>query len=263
MTLPFPWLKVPPEGSAAEYLDLQVAGLTDSMSVPTFRQLGWDFVKLNVYSRTELALESAARTAGDAVWMRVMKSYATRWAFRHPTTADFLREVKEASPAVAAALAGAWQGAPTYDYAVTSATSRKKDGPAGYAGSGGAAKFVPPREEKELPRPLVWESEAIVRRLGDGVWPVTVELRFEGNHVVRKEWDGSDRWVRYRTTGARLVSATVDPDRRLLLDVNVLNNGRLVDPDPGPADWLAHRLRFWSQNLLELFALVAVTVVLP
>jgi hypothetical protein len=99
----------------------------------------------------------------------------------------------------------------------------------------------------------------VVRRLGDGVWPVTVELRFEGNHVVRRTWDGSDRWIRFRATGAKLVSATVDPDRSLLLDVNVLNNGRLVEPDSGPACWLSHRLRFWSQNLLELFALVAVT----
>jgi hypothetical protein len=88
---------------------------------------------------------------------------------------------------------------------------------------------------------------------------VAVELRFEGNHVVRRTWDGSDRWVRFRTTGAKLVSVTVDPDRNLLLDVNVLNNGRLVEPDSRPAGWLSHRLRFWGQNLLELFALLAVT----
>jgi hypothetical protein len=229
------------------------------MSVPTFRQLGWDSVKLNVYARTQLALESAARTVGNDSWMRIMKSYATKWAFRHPSTPDFLREVESASPEVAAALGRSWQGAPTYDYAVTSATARKLDGPAGYTGSGASTKFVPPKDEKDLPKPVLWESEAVVRRLGDGVWPVIVELRFEGKHVIRRSWDGSDRWIRFRATGAKLVSATVDPDRNLVLDVNVLNNGRLVEPDPEAAGWLAHRLRFWSQNLLELFALVAVT----
>jgi hypothetical protein len=259
VTLPFPWLKVPPEGEASDYLDAQAAGLTDSMSVPTFRQLGWDSVKLNVYARTQLALESAARTVGNDSWMRIMKSYATKWAFRHPSTPDFLREVESASPEVAAALGRSWQGAPTYDYAVTSATARKLDGPAGYTGSGASTKFVPPKDEKDLPKPVLWESEAVVRRLGDGVWPVIVELRFEGKHVIRRSWDGSDRWIRFRATGAKLVSATVDPDRNLVLDVNVLNNGRLVEPDPEAAGWLAHRLRFWSQNLLELFALVAVT----
>ncbi len=262
VTLPFPWLRVPPEDYAADYLDAQAAGLSDSMSVPTFRQLAWSSVQVNAYSRTQLALESAARTAGNDVWMRMMKGYAVRWAFRHPATQDFLREVRGASPAVASALEMAWQGAPTYDYAVESASTWPLDGPAGYAGGGVSPKFVPPMkapEKEDRGKPARWESEALVRRLGDGVWPVTVELRFEGNHVVRRTWDGSDRWIRYRTTGARLVSATVDPDRRLLLDVNVLNNGRLVEPDPRPAGWLAHRLRFWSQNLLELFALLAVT----
>jgi len=259
VTLPFPWLKVPPEGYAAGYLDAQAAGLTDSMAVPTFRQLGWDSVKVNVYSKTQLALESAARTAGNDAWMRIMKSYATHWAFRHPTTQDFLREVHEVSPTVEAALGRAWQGAPTYDYAVESASAHRLDGPAGYTGEGTSLKFVPPKEIKDLPKPVLWESETVVRRLGDGVWPVAVELRFEGNHVVRRTWDGSDRWVRFRTTGAKLVSVTVDPDRNLLLDVNVLNNGRLVEPDSRPAGWLSHRLRFWGQNLLELFALLAVT----
>jgi hypothetical protein len=247
------------EELGSEYLDAQAAGITDSMATATWRQLGWASVRLNVYAKTALLLESARRTAGPAVWDRIMKTYATRWAFRHPRTNDFLQVVREISPGTDRLIERAWQGAQTWDYAVDSAKSVKRDGPAGFFGEGASTKFVPTRSGKDLPKPVLWESEAVVRRLGDGVWPVTVELRFEGGHVVRRSWDGEDRWVRLRATGAKLVSATVDPDRTLLLDVNVLNNGRRVDDDKAPGRWLAHRLRFWSQNLLECFALLAST----
>ena len=53
--------------------------------------------------------------------------------------------------------------------------------------------------------------------LGDAVWPVEVLLRFENGKLVRRLWDGRDRWLRYRCTGPRLLEAIVDPDRKCLL----------------------------------------------
>ena len=258
--LPVPWLRAPlPDSEGTDFLDAQARGLTDSMAVPSYRQLGWDDVKRNAYGKTALLLESAARTAGREAWDRALKTYATRWAFKHPTTRDFLDAVRDMAPAVEKPLALGFSGAQTWDYAVVSATSKRLDGPPGYFGDGASMKFREPKEAADAKGAALWQSDAVVRRLGDGVWPVTVELRFEGKHVVRREWDGTDRWIRFRATGPRLVSVTVDPDRKLLLDLNVLNNGRLVDLDPAPAGWLSHRLRFWGQNLLELFALLAVS----
>ena len=103
---------------------------------------------------------------------------------------------------------------------------------------------------------MSYESVVVVRRMGEAVWPVDVELIFAGGHVFRTVWDGKDRWMRYRATGPRLLSARVDPDRKLLLDVNVLNNGMTVEKDARAASPWAMRLRFWAQNALEFFALL-------
>ena len=105
--------------------------------------------------------------------------------------------------------------------------------------------------------PAGWASTVVVRRLGEVAWPVEVELRFAGGRVVTRRWDGRGEWVRYRATGPRLLSATVDPKRACLLDVNRLNDGLRTDPDPTAARAWSHRLRFLAQNLLELFSLLA------
>jgi hypothetical protein len=71
---------------------------------------------------------------------------------------------------------------------------------------------------------------------------------------VKCTWDGKARWIRYRATGPKLVEAVVDPDRKCLLDVDRLNDGRSVEPRKAPACAASSRLRFWLQNLLELAA---------
>jgi hypothetical protein len=81
---------------------------------------------------------------------------------------------------------------------------------------------------------MQYRSEVVVHRKGDFVFPTTVEMRFADGEKVRERWDGADRWIRYTyTKKARLVSAEVDPDHRVALDVDLINNSRMVRPDNG------------------------------
>lgn len=240
------------------YLDWQLSSRSDATLVPSFAQLDGAATRINAYSKTALLLASAERTIGEPAWGRILKTYATRFAFRHPTTADFLSVVREVAGDGAETLfRDAWGTAATYDYAVSVAESRRATESAGYFGDGDARKFSPGAAAPDAKaKPAIFESVAVVRRMGDGVWPVDVELVFEGGARVRRAWAGKDLWVRYRATGPRLVSVAVDPDRKLLLDPNVLDNARRVEPDRAPARALAHRLRSWAMNALELFALL-------
>jgi len=62
--------------------------------------------------------------------------------------------------------------------------------------------------------------------------------------------------VRYELTGPhRLVAAVVDPDERLALDVNRLNNARRVEPDRRTAAYWGARLTFWFQAMLGVVGL--------
>ena len=98
------------------------ASRSDATDVPSFRQLDGNAVRANAYNRTALLLASAERTFGEKTWAKVLKTYATRWAFKHPTSADFVAVVREvAGEAAARAIAGIWSTAGPVDYAVTSA----------------------------------------------------------------------------------------------------------------------------------------------
>jgi hypothetical protein len=233
-------------------LDWQAASRSDASSVPTFRGLDSRGVRVNAYTKTALTLASAERTLGEDVWGRVLKTYAQRFAFRHPTAADFRGVVREVGGEGADRLfREAWETTHTFDYAVSVAQTKKMAPPVGWVGEGEKRKFAARAKGGGLVR---YESSVVVRRMGEAVWPVDVELRFKGGRSVRKSWDGVARWVRYRAVGPRLLEAVVDPDRKCLLDVNVLNNGRRTEPDRGTASAATHRLRFWAQNLLELAA---------
>ncbi len=240
-----------PQAPSERALDWQVTSRSDATRVPSFRDLDLSAVRANAYSKTALALASCERTLGAETWARVLKTYATRFAFRHPTSADFLGVAREvAGPGATALLDEAWGTTETFDYAVTAATSTRVQTPAGYLGD-------PPKLQKGGPaKDVRYESIVVVQRLGGAVWPVDVELRFAGGKTERRTWSGRDGWIRYRITGPRLLSAVVDPDAKLLLDVDRTNNGRLVEPDRRAADRWGHRLRFWAQNVLESFALL-------
>jgi len=247
----FPSVPVPyPVAANERYHRWAQTSSSDATDVPSFRQLDGDAVRVNAYSRTALLLASAERTFGEDTWARVIKTYATRWAFKHPTSADFLAVVREiAGEAPARAIAGIWSSAGPIDYAVTSTSTHRARPVAGYTGEADTRALAAPKDDAGG-----WESLAVVQRFGEASWPVEVELRFADGSRLRRPWIGDERWIRYRITGPKLVSAEVDPDRKCLLDANPLNNGRLTEEAPAASRLWAARLRFWAQNALEFFA---------
>jgi hypothetical protein len=111
-------------------------------------------------------------------------------------------------------------------------------------------------EEADQKKSRAFESTVMIRRRGEAVLPVDVELLFEGGLPDRRTWDGRDRWVRYEVTRPeRLLSARVDPDGKLPLDVSALNNSRRVDRDSRAAVHWGFRWMFWVQQWLALLGL--------
>lgn len=248
-----------PEGESQDALDQAVRSRSDPVLRETWSVLDEAAAFTNAYSRTALLLESVARTTGEQPLFAALKEYVRLWAFRHPTSADFLAVVGEvAGPEARELLKRGWASPGAVDYAVTRAATRRASPPAGFLGEGPGRTYRPPG-----PPGSSFESTVVVQRLGDVAWPVEVEMTFEGGQTVTRRWDGRAEWMRWRITGPRLLSAVVDPRRTCLLDVNRLNDGLLTGPDPEPARAWRQRLRFLAQNLLELFALLAALPGLP
>jgi hypothetical protein len=82
-------------------------------------------------------------------------------------------------------------------------------------------------------------STVNLRRKGDFVLPVTVEVVFEDGTRLREHWDGADRWTRFSyTRTAKIASVEIDPGHVVPLDRNLFNNSTTMSWNTVPADKL-------------------------
>ena len=93
----------------------------------------------------------------------------------------------------------------------------------------------------------------MVNRPGEISLPVDVDIRFADGSTTREHWDGVSRYVLYTfTRPSRAVSAVVDPEHRIALDVNILNNSKTLEPSSGAANKYFAKILFWVQNLFQM-----------
>ncbi len=90
-----------------------------------------------------------------------------------------------------------------------------------------------------------YRTTVYLRRKGDFLLPVTVEIVFSDGTRLRDFWDGgtSDqaRWKKLTyTRKAKIVSAEIDPDHTVLLDRDLFNNSITKKADPVPRYKLAN-----------------------
>jgi hypothetical protein len=214
---------------------------------------------LAVYTRAALALQTLERLIGEETMARVMRSYHERWRFRHPRSEDFYAVASEVSGQdLDRFFEEAIESPGFLDYEVASVRTERRAPPRGILEDGAAATASQPAHDGEggSGEEEQWRSVARLHRRGEVVLPVEVELRFEGAPSERRHWDGRDRWVEYEVTGPHpLLAAVIDPDERLVLDVNRLNNSRRVQPDGRTAAYWGARWTFWLQVALSFVGL--------
>jgi hypothetical protein len=204
------------------------------------------------YSKTALWLATLERFLGWERLRSILSTFFERYKFRHPRPEDFF--------AVASEMAGedldwffeeVFYSSVRFDYGIASVESF----PLALEGldeEAGGLVYRPKADEDSGP----FRSQVVLRRYGEGVFPVDVLLVFEDGRQVRHRWDGRERWKMFSEDGpAKLHHAVVDPERILLLDVDYANNSRLRRPEPELAvlKW-ASRWLIWMQDRLAAFA---------
>jgi hypothetical protein len=240
----------------------------------------------NSYARTQLTLLTFEALVGRETMARVMRTYHERWRFRHPSSDDFYDVVAEvAGPARRAFFEQTVERPGILDDEVASVKSERVREPSGVFGEGDGRKTVSTKEARRKDteadeaggRP--WRTTVVVRRRGELSLPTSLRLEYEGGKAqtvaLREHEPGgrdlenaplagsvaagepwSGRWKRLELTSERrLVSATLDPEDRLVLDVNRLNNSRRVEPDGRAAAHWGARWVFWLQQLLATVGL--------
>jgi hypothetical protein len=172
---------------------------SDAQSTPSFRYFPSTGGSIT-YNKTALWLNTLERLLGWPTLRTIMATHFARFQFRHPKPRDFF--------AIASDVAGrdlrwyfdqVYRSSNVFDYAVQSLAS-ERDG------------------ER-------YRTTVVVRRNGEATFPVDVLVTFANGERVVEKWDGLERWKLYAyDRPSRAVSALVDPDRVLLLDVNITNN---------------------------------------
>ena len=239
------------------------SGELDVMARPGWKYRDRSSYLVNSYYKPEMTLWTLERLLGEELMLRVIRTYYERYRFRHPSTRNFIAVVNEVTGKNMD-----WFFEQTFfsservDYAVQTAKSEPIPAKEGVFDHRGSPIYVSSGEGKEKAEKeeKTYLSEAVVGRLEGARLPVEVLMVFENGEQIRRQWDGQYRWQRYQfEKPVRLKYVVVDPERKLLLDIDPTNNSRWVEKKNSfslaTKKWSAKWL-FWLQNLLETFAFV-------
>lgn len=221
------------------------------------------------YSKPELTLRTLERLVGPQ-WPRVIRTYHQRWRFKHPDAKDFIATVQEVT-----GQDWSWffdqtvYGTNLLDYSVsfTNGTAPQRKG---FFDQGGQPKLAESKSAGKNDDNGAPESEVLVRRLGEMVFPVVVRVKFADGSEARELWPVNDpaepsagappglnqyRWKKFKYA-KKIVSAEADPDALFNgLEVHRVDNTAQLDPPTTlAADKWYLRWVVWIQNALMAFS---------
>jgi hypothetical protein len=226
----------------------RAAAAADVQATPTWQYWPGTASRIS-YDKTALWLATLERYLGWPTVQRILSTHFERGAFAHPTPDDFFAIANEVSGQdLTWFFEEVHRGSAAFDYGVGQVSSTPAD-PRGRVGEGAEASFAAGGGSTR-------DHLVVVRRHGDGVFPVNIRITFDDGTVVTEAWDGRARWraFEYRRTGS-VARVEVDPDRVLLLDLNYTNNSWTADPRAGEAGrkWTLRWLT-WLEEVLLTYA---------
>jgi hypothetical protein len=258
-------LGIVPSASSFDMERLAGAGL--QQPADPLGQNAWDRLSSSsygsVYSRTSTAMHDLEERLGTPVMERAMKEYYRRWKFRHPSSADLratLIDVSGDARDVNAIFDQYVYGTAHIDDRVSSidtvevlpqAGSWLKDGVRSEVVGAMLEKQIDTQREewkKAHPKPakgsgpFPWRSTVTVRREGAPV-PQLLRVKFADGSSEDVQWNDDRRWARFVfTKPSKVVSVSLDPDQKIKLDANKLNDSLTTEENGAPS-------RRWSVDV--------------
>ncbi len=239
-------------GWQAEISALRAAMMSDPRSLPSpIATAAAAFVDNRAYgevtyAKTARALETLENLVGSAKIDAAMKSYASSWAFKHPTGRDLFDHLARETGADLAWFERAFREVGGHEIALRTAGCRVAHPPRGTFGTGPERKVV---GEREAPDRGTFVCEVVVSNTGAVHTPVEIDLVFADHSTERVQWSdpGKATWERFVIErSSRLIEVHIDPDRKLALTSPVEHHYRL-QPDASAAI----RAGAWTGSLAQ------------
>ena len=190
---------------------------------------GWKYVNrqsygTNSYSKPATILNSVERIWGKEKIDSLLSAYYKKWAFKHPSTQDFINVAKEIDVDMADYLNAALTTLRDIDVKVSLISSAKKQKAGGYTllESGEEPTFTSPEKSD------IYQQTVTLVRDGDLYPPaLDVLLTYEDGSTETRQWlfDDTIVWTKWQwESDKKLVEAMIDPEFKLLVDKNLANN---------------------------------------
>lgn len=218
----------------------------------------------SVYSRTAATMRTIENLVGSDTMGKAMKLYYERWKFRHPSAADLRDALAEGTgqpDLIKSIFDSQVYGTEAVDASVVSVDNRELVPRAGTFIKDGKRVTVTEKQVKKQIKdareawkkehkdakhggPYPWQTVVTVRRTGAAL-PRTLRVSFADDTSTTVNWTDDSRWKRFSfEQPVKAVSAEIDPDHKVLLDSDILNNSYAVKADKSAArrysaDWSA------------------------
>ncbi|MBW6500546.1 MAG: M1 family metallopeptidase [Bacteroidales bacterium] len=194
------------------------------------------------YNKAATWLLTLMGIVGEETMNEIFREYYRLWAFRHPSGKDFVDVVNKVVARIHGDRFGsdmnwffeqALYGTAVCDYKVAGIRNTSEPESDGF-----------------------YKSVADIERVGEMMLPVEVLIRFDDGDEITEFWDGKSRFVSFQYTGPRKIeSVKIDPEFKIRMDINFVNNSMTIEPDLVPVRRMAGRLMIVIQFLISIISL--------
>ena len=229
-----------------------------ALTAPTYKTKGGSHREIS-YGKTAVMLWTLEGLLGEDVMREIMQTYFERWKFKHPCGNDFVEIVREIveekcepdfANNVLHFLYQAVNGTEICDYAVVGIGNFKTEKKRGIFEQNTCQEEADSAEDS-------YRNKVLIHRLGEMQVPVDIRMTYESGETILEKWDGQSRTQVYEYQGnGRIIKAEVDPDRKIFIDKDFINNSRTLEPEGKGIAKTTRTFFTWLQNLLTSVSLL-------
>lgn len=212
------------------------------------------------YNKAATWLHTLEGIIGTETMDNIFREYYRRWSFRHPSGRDFVSVVNEVVRSEHGDRFGEnmnWffdqvlYGSGICDYRVSGVTGNRIRS---YSGIVDGDSVTYSRSDRGSDTLFI--SRVSLERLGDVMLPVEVLIGFDNGEEILETWDGKSLYkdFEYTRTG-RAVWAKLDPNDKIDMDVNRLNNSWTQEPAYTVTRRMMDKFLLMIQLMISIFTL--------
>ncbi|NQU81772.1 MAG: M1 family peptidase, partial [Bacteroidetes bacterium] len=213
------------------------------------------------YNKPAVMFTTLERLVGEETNEEIWKTYFEKWKFKHPSGRDFINVVNKVVTKNHGTRFGenmnwffdqALYGSEVCDYKLLRIRNNELTPPIGIDDSG-ENKMIYKKTEYEN---IIYKSSVVIHRLGEVIMPQEVLIHFEDGEEITETWDGKSRTKEFSyEKPEKIIWAKIDPENKIMLDINLQNNSRAIEPPKTVFNKYLIKFLFLMQNILQDFAI--------